>query len=72
MIRSRTDLTGVRRMVVKIGSSLLADAKTGVRQDVIDQLVDELVGYMAQRHTGSHCYIRSRGSGACAAGLVQP
>jgi glutamate 5-kinase len=48
MIRSRADLAGVRRIVVKIGSSLLADAKTGVRQDVIDQLVDELVGCMAQ------------------------
>jgi len=48
MIRSRADLTGVRRIVVKIGSSLLADAETGVRQDVIDQLVDELVTCMAR------------------------
>jgi glutamate 5-kinase len=48
MIRSRTDLAGVRRIVVKIGSSLLANAETGVRQNVIDQLVDELVKYMAE------------------------
>jgi glutamate 5-kinase len=48
MIRSRADLAGVRRIVVKIGSSLLANAETGVRQNVIDQLVDELVEYMAE------------------------
>ncbi len=42
MIHSRADLLGVRRVVVKIGSSLLADAETGVRQDVIDRLVDEM------------------------------
>jgi len=66
MIRSRTDLAGVRRMVVKIGSSLLADAETGVRQDVIDQLVDELVEYMAQ---GIEVAIVT--SGAVALGRVQ-
>jgi glutamate 5-kinase len=47
MIRSRSDLASARRIVVKIGSSLLADAETGVRQDVIDQLVDELAACMA-------------------------
>ena len=46
MIQARADLSGVRRIVVKIGSSLLADAETGVRQDTIDQLVDELVECM--------------------------
>ena len=66
MIQSRTDLAGVRRMVVKIGSSLLADAETGVRQDVIDQLVDELVEYMAQ---GIQVAIVT--SGAVALGRVQ-
>jgi len=42
MIHSRADLAHVRRIVVKIGSSLLADAESGIRQDVIDHLVDEL------------------------------
>lgn len=47
MIRSRDDLARARRIVVKIGSSLLADADRGVRQDVIDHLVNELAGFMA-------------------------
>ena len=47
MIRSRADLTRARRVVVKIGSSLLADAQSGVCQAVIDRLVDDLVGLMA-------------------------
>ncbi|PIP02655.1 MAG: glutamate 5-kinase, partial [Zetaproteobacteria bacterium CG23_combo_of_CG06-09_8_20_14_all_54_7] len=42
MIHSRIDLTSVRRVVIKIGSSLLADPEHGIRQDVIDRLVDEL------------------------------
>jgi len=44
MIQARSDLPHVRRVVVKIGSSLLADAESGIRHDVIDQLVDQLVG----------------------------
>jgi len=47
MIRSRSDLTRSKRVVVKIGSSLLADAQSGVCQGVIDRLVDDLVGLMA-------------------------
>ncbi|ATX80814.1 glutamate 5-kinase [Mariprofundus aestuarium] len=46
MIRSRSDLSHARRVVVKIGSSLLADVDHGIRQDVIDHLVDELQGVM--------------------------
>ncbi len=46
MIQSRSDLSRCRRVVVKIGSSLLADAKSGVRQDVIDHLVDEVAVLM--------------------------
>ncbi len=42
MIQTRSDLQHVRRVVVKIGSSLLADAESGIRQDVVDHLVDEL------------------------------
>ena len=48
MIRSRSDLGSARRVVVKIGSSLLADADHGIRQDVIDHLVDELQDVMAE------------------------
>jgi len=47
MIRSRADLTRARRVVVKIGSSLLADADEGICQDVIDRLVDDMAGLMA-------------------------
>ncbi len=66
MIQSRADLAGVRRMVVKIGSSLLADAKTGIRQDVVDELVDELAEYMAE---GMQVAIVT--SGAVALGRMQ-
>ncbi|RLL55064.1 glutamate 5-kinase [Mariprofundus sp. EBB-1] len=47
MIQSREDLSLARRVVVKIGSSLLADADTGIRLDVIDHLVDEVAALMA-------------------------
>ncbi len=47
MIHSRDDLSRVRRVVIKIGSSLLADANHGIRQDVIDRLVDELELFIA-------------------------
>jgi len=47
MIRARSDLEHVRRVVVKIGSSLLADAESGIRQDVVDHLVDELATLIA-------------------------
>jgi len=66
MIRTRADLADARRIVVKIGSSLLADAETGVRQDVIDQLVDELAECMAR---GTQVAIVT--SGSVALGRVQ-
>jgi len=47
MIRARSELQHVRRVVVKIGSSLLADAESGIRQDVVDHLVDELAALIA-------------------------
>jgi len=47
MIHARSDLAHVRRVVVKIGSSLLADAESGIRQDVVDHLVDELASLIA-------------------------
>lgn len=46
MIQSRSDLAGVRRLVVKIGSSLLADSQTGIRRDVIDRLADDLAQFI--------------------------
>ncbi|MDX8406203.1 MAG: glutamate 5-kinase [Mariprofundus sp.] len=46
MIHGRSDLTRAKRVVVKIGSSLLADAGDGIRQDVIDRFADELQALM--------------------------
>jgi glutamate 5-kinase len=42
MIRSRGDIKQVGRLVVKIGSSLLADEKSGLKADVVARLVDEV------------------------------
>ncbi len=46
MIRSRSDIAGARRIVIKIGSSLLADAETGICQDVINNLADAVAELM--------------------------
>ena len=46
MIRSRSDLASIRRVVIKIGSSLLADAERGIRQSVVDHLADEVARLM--------------------------
>jgi len=48
MIRSRSDLLRVHRMVVKIGSSLLADAETGVRQALVERFADEIAALHAE------------------------
>jgi len=65
MIRSRSDLGRVRRLVIKIGSSLLADAHAGVRQDQVERLAAEI----AQLHRqGMEIAIVS--SGAVALGCV--
>ncbi|RMH61611.1 MAG: glutamate 5-kinase [Zetaproteobacteria bacterium] len=66
MIRERRDLAKARRIVVKIGSSLLADARQGIRQDVIDTLVDELETLMRR---GIEVAVVS--SGAVALGCVR-
>lgn len=66
MIRSRRDLGRAKRIVVKIGSSLLADAEHGIRQDVIDRLVDELEQFMA---AGMEVVVVT--SGSVALGRVQ-
>ncbi|MFQ5581515.1 MAG: glutamate 5-kinase [Mariprofundaceae bacterium] len=65
MIRSRTDLQRVKRLVVKIGSSLLADRTTGVNQHLVNQLADEVAAFMA---AGREVAIVS--SGAVALGCV--
>jgi len=59
MIHARSDLAQVRRVVVKIGSSLLADAESGIRQDVVDHLVDELAALIA---TGKQVVVVTSGS----------
>jgi len=44
MIRSRSDLKRIRRLVVKIGSSLLTDVKRGVNEDAVDRFVAAVAG----------------------------
>ncbi len=66
MIRGRSDLSGVRRIVVKIGSSLLADATSGIRREAIDRLADEVAALHAR---GIEVAIVS--SGAVALGRVR-
>jgi len=65
VIRARSDLKRVQRLVVKIGSSLLADARTGVRQARLDALADVIA---ALRERGVEVAIVS--SGAVALGCV--
>ncbi|MDX8401867.1 MAG: glutamate 5-kinase [Mariprofundaceae bacterium] len=66
MIRGRADLAGVRRIVVKIGSSLLADADAGVRADVMARLAEVVAGLAGR---GIEAAIVS--SGAVALGRVR-
>ena len=66
MIRARRDMKQVGRLVVKIGSSLLADEKTGLKLDVIGRLVDEVAALI--RH-GLDVVIVT--SGAVALGRVR-
>jgi len=65
MIRSRSDLSRVHRLVVKIGSSLLADAQTGVQQARVDRFAKEIVALHTE---GMEIAIVS--SGAVALGCV--
>ncbi len=66
MIRGRGDLGRVQRLVVKIGSSLLADARAGVRQERLDALAAEIASL---RERGIEAAIVS--SGAVALGCVR-
>jgi len=58
-------LQRVKRLVVKVGSSLLADRETGVKQQLVNQLADEVAAFMA---AGRQVAIVS--SGAVALGCV--
>jgi len=66
MILSRSDLAKARRIVIKIGSSLLADAEAGVRADVIEHLAEEVSALM---HQGTEVAVVT--SGAVALGRVR-
>jgi len=48
MIRSRRDLSRVHRLVIKIGSSLLADAQMGVQQARVERFANEIADLHAQ------------------------
>jgi len=65
MIRNRSDLDKVRRIVIKVGSSLLADAKNGVRHTMVRRLADDV---SALRSQGIDVAIVS--SGAVALGRI--
>jgi glutamate 5-kinase len=66
VIQSRSDLGSIRRMVVKIGSSLLTDANDGLRMPAVERIVTEIV---ALRQRGIEvCLVTS---GSVAVGRVQ-
>ncbi|HKI61695.1 MAG TPA: glutamate 5-kinase [Mariprofundaceae bacterium] len=66
MIHSRADLGKARRIVIKIGSSLLADTEAGVCLDVIEHLADEVAALM---RNGTEVAVVT--SGAVALGRVR-
>lgn len=66
MIRSRADLGRTRRVVVKIGSSLLTDAEAGIRMSVVERIAAEVADLQGR---GMQVCIVS--SGAVALGRVQ-
>ena len=48
MIRTRDDLRQVRRLVVKVGSSLLADASHGIKQAVVERIANQIARLCAE------------------------
>lgn len=67
MIQSREDIAAsVRRVVIKIGSSLLTDASSGIRTDVVERLAADVT---ALRSLGIEVCLVS--SGAVSLGRVQ-
>ncbi|MDQ6993981.1 MAG: glutamate 5-kinase [Mariprofundaceae bacterium] len=57
MIHSRQDLKAVRRMVVKIGSSLLTDARTAIRMDRIQEIAWQV--HQLQKNGVQVCLVSS-------------
>ena len=66
MIQSRSDLARTRRLVVKVGSSLLTDANDGLRMDVVKRIATEIA--MLQQRGIQVCLVTS---GSVALGRVQ-
>jgi len=66
MIRKRHDLSRVHRLVIKIGSSLLADVRAGAQQARVERFANEIAALHAQ---GMEIVIVS--SGAVALGCVR-
>jgi len=66
MIQVRTDLERTRRLIVKIGSSLLTDSAVGIRMSVVERIAAEVATLRAK---GIEVCIVS--SGAVALGRVQ-
>ncbi len=66
MIQVRTDLGRTRRLIVKIGSSLLTDSAVGIRMSVVERIAAEVATLRAK---GIEVCIVS--SGAVALGRVQ-
>ncbi|MDX8402976.1 MAG: glutamate 5-kinase, partial [Mariprofundaceae bacterium] len=65
MIKSRSDLGRARRVIVKIGSSLLTNSEVGIRMSVVERIAAEVA---ALRKKGVEVCIVS--SGAVAIGRV--
>ncbi|MDX8389804.1 MAG: glutamate 5-kinase [Mariprofundaceae bacterium] len=65
MIRTRKNLHAVQRVVIKIGSSLLADTEGGIRQESIDRFAAEIADIRA-----SGVEVAMVSSGAVALGRV--
>lgn len=67
MIQSRQDITArVKRVVIKIGSSLLTDAQNGIRLDMVERVAADVMAL--RRHGIEVCLVSS---GAVALGRVQ-
>ena len=65
MIKTRQDLSHVQRAIVKIGSSLLTDADTGIRMDMVEHVVEQV--FALQKAGVQVCIVSS---GAVAIGRV--
>jgi len=66
LIQSRSDLGGARRIVVKVGSSLLTDVNDGLRMAVVERIATEIA--MLQKRGIQVCLVTS---GSVALGRVE-